>query len=440
MCSQVESRTIAARVAGAQPLLKESYNDDVVAEELWSEQRYHRPRGFGHERMRMRRDAGPYSPLRVHFELLSNLPRVLRDRLAVDVVPWVQQRLAESISVVRVLGNLSLTSPSAGSVWCGQQSAVIPEWHLSRSGLGVSSTDTIVYVAGISCGASSGTLAYSATCFRDQHDRPIAGLVNMCERTHNMTTMDIDTTRTLLLHEVIHVLGFAHASYRYYRNCAAGSSGPDGSFVCSPRVPRDGSGQPIVGSTGDVPGVIRVLDGVPHVYTPAVVAAARMYFGCATLNDVPLEDEGSGASLGQHWEARVLAYDVMTSQITVGLGSRYFVSDMTLALLNDSGWYQTSPPVIITTENEAGQWGRDEGCSFLACANPQQTTSTTAAAQTPPVASCCSGSTFCEADGSYVVNALITDGSGFELVVICYVFTSEQYLPVKLPYDNNKSV
>jgi hypothetical protein len=406
--TQVGGRTLAARAAVGQEgtLTRASWHFDGVdgaANEHWSSQQYVVTDATRHpQRQRLRRDAGPgpYTPIRVRFELLPGLPEALRVRLATEVVPWVKQRLAESVSVVAVAGNLSLTAPSAGPVWCGQQSAVVPEWHLSRSGLGVPSIDTIVYVAGVSCGTSADVLAFSATCFRDQHDRPIAGLVNLCERAHDVDAIDVDTMRTLLLHETLHVLGFSQASYRYYRDCAGGSVDSSGDFVCSPRVPRDASGQPVVGTSGGVPGVVRVADGVQYVHSPGVVAAARQYFGCATLTEVPLEDEGSGASTGQHWEARVLAYDVMNSVITVGLGSRYFVSDVTLALLNDSGWYQTAQPSAVTTETEAGQWGRGEGCDFLQCTSVSPTEAPTAPAS-PPTCSC-SGSTFCDTDGSYV--------------------------------------
>ena len=380
--------------------------------EHWSVQQYVATDDAGRavkQRHRLRRDApGLYTPLRVRFELLPDLPNALEVRLAADVVPWVRQRIAETVSVVAVVGNLSLTAPTSGSVWCGQQSAVVPEWHLSRSGLGIPSTDTVIYVAGVACSDGAGVLGFSATCFRDQHDRPIAGLVNLCERTHDVTAIDINTTRTLLLHEALHVLGFSQASYPYFRDCAAGSvDNSSGDFVCSPRVPRDGNGQPVLGSSGSVPGVVRITGGVQYVYSPGVVTAARQYFGCASLTDVPLEDEGSGTSAGQHWEARVLAYDVMNSVITVGLGSRYFVSDVTLALLNDSGWYQTAQPPGITAEVEAGQWGRGEGCGFLECASVSTTATAEPTAPASLTTCSCDGSTFCNTDESCVDHSLI---------------------------------
>lgn len=355
---------------------------DKVTPEHWS------PQVYSAGDRRIRRTSPSYAPLRVHFEVLGDVSLAVRSRLEMTVIPRVQRVLQTSFRVIPVSGNLTLQAPTSGSVFCGQSSAVVPESHLSRGGAGIEA-DTVVYISGIGCGTSSGTLGYSATCFRDQHDRPIAGLVVLCPRGQQA---DDNSTVALLLHEAVHVLGFAEASYRYFRDCTMGAFNSNGDYVCPPRVARNTNGQP-VGGTGDVPGILTIdTFGVTRMNSPSVVAAARSFFGCPTLTNVPLEDEGSRSSSGQHWEARLLAYDIMNSVITLGLGDKYFLSEITTALLNDSGWYEAAATASLSEISGTPQWGRDGGCEILDC--------TPTTLDIPVTCASCNGPTFCNPSGS----------------------------------------
>ena len=61
---------------------------------------------------------------------------------------------------------------------------------------------------------------------------------------------------------------------------------------------------------------------------------------------MPLEDcmgggdctEGSGTR-ASHWEARVMAGDLMVGALSSSDGRTTAISDLTLALFEDSGWY-----------------------------------------------------------------------------------------------------
>ena len=73
---------------------------------------------------------------------------------------------------------------------------------------------------------------------------------------------------------------------------------------------------------------------VQYIRTPKVLAMAREHFGCSDLPGVPLEDTPLGR--GAHWEARVRGPEFMS----YGSGSgESFISDLTLALLEDTGHY-----------------------------------------------------------------------------------------------------
>lgn len=47
------------------------------------------------------------------------------------------------------------------------------------------------------------------------------------------------------------------------------------------------------------------------IVLPKVVEYARQYFDCPTLQGVELENEGSAATAGSHWERRILGDEVL---------------------------------------------------------------------------------------------------------------------------------
>ena len=60
--------------------------------------------------------------------------------------------------------------------------------------------------------------------------------------------------------------------------------------------------------------------------------------------------------LGSHWEKRLLMNEIMTGSVD----TRSVVSRMTLALLEDSGWYQANYSMA-----EHLDWGRNQGTEFV---------------------------------------------------------------------------
>ena len=87
-------------------------------------------------------------------------------------------------------------------------------------------------------------------------------------------------------------------------------------------------------------------------------AVARDIFGCDTLSGAELENQPTGAGCyGSHWEQRNSMHEVMAAT-TVSSVTVY--SALTLAALEDSGWYRANysltDPVL---------WGRRRGCGFV---------------------------------------------------------------------------
>ena len=157
--------------------------------------------------------------------------------------------------------------------------------------------------------------------------RPILGCV--CLGSH------YDFTKTnyqrylgmLLLHEISHILAFNDQLFKYFKD------------VTNPVNTL---------KIGDITKT--------YLSTPKVLEYARGHFGCPSLNGVELENQGGEGSAGSHWEARIMLGDYMISTDYPEL----VVSDITLAVFEDSGWYGVN---YLT--GGLFKTGKAEGCNFL---------------------------------------------------------------------------
>lgn len=77
-----------------------------------------------------------------------------------------------------------------------------------------------------------------------------------------------------------------------------------------------------------------------RVVTPAVRAVVRRHFACPTLPGALLEDDLGHGSAGSHWDQRLFQGEMMDpvagEDTVVG---RHVLTNVTLALLEDTGWY-----------------------------------------------------------------------------------------------------
>jgi hypothetical protein len=96
-----------------------------------------------------------------------------------------------------------------------------------------------------------------------------------------------------------------------------------------------------------------------YIQTPKVLDIAKKYYNCPNIIGVPLENQnGNETAL---WDARYLLGDIMSSN---SINQNYLVdlviSEFTLALLEDSGWYQVS-----YYTGGLMRFGKHKGCEFL---------------------------------------------------------------------------
>ena len=166
--------------------------------------------------------------------------------------------------------------------------------------------------------------------FHPLTNRPIVGLLTL---SNNPNVYNYGRVKEyfsqVYLHELTHALGFLYTMFPYY---------PGGLEKTITKYVRRG--------------IERNL-----IITPKVLEVAKKYFNCSNIIGVELEDQGGDGSSGSHWEQRILLGDYMGAVI---YQEEIAISEITLALLEDSSWYK-----VNYYTGGLMRFGKNRGCNFL---------------------------------------------------------------------------
>jgi hypothetical protein len=169
--------------------------------------------------------------------------------------------------------------------------------------------------------------AAASSCYLDGEDqRPVMGFVLLNQNYGYQKRNAQEFLTMLLLHEITHVLVFSENLFKYFQYYD-------------------------VTTTKTVNGVTRTL-----IQTPKVLEVAAQHFGCSSIDGVEIENQGGVGSAGSHWEARIMLGDYMISTDYPEI----VISDISLALFEDSGWYK-----VNYYTGGLFRFGKGQGCSFL---------------------------------------------------------------------------
>ncbi|XP_047327274.1 leishmanolysin-like peptidase [Impatiens glandulifera] len=235
---------------------------------------------------------------------------------------WFKKALA----VEPVKGNLRLSGYSA----CGQDGGVqLPREYVDD---GVPEADLVLLVT--TRPTTGNTLAWAVACERDQWGRAVAGHVNVAPR--HLTAEAETLLSATLIHEVMHVLGFDPHAFAHFRD--------------ERKIRRSQVTEQVMDE--------KIGRMVTRVVLPRVVMQSRHHYGAFSKNftGLELEDGGGRGTSGSHWEKRLMMNEIMTGSVD----TRSVVSNMTLALLEDSGWYKANYSMADRLD-----WGNGEGTEFV---------------------------------------------------------------------------
>ncbi|KAL9189154.1 hypothetical protein ACHAXT_011644 [Thalassiosira profunda] len=212
------------------------------------------------------------------------------------------------------------------------------------------------------------TLAFATNCQHDQLDRPTVGYTGICFGPMDPSDRTTKTHKRRLLtiaHEFTHILGMNSYDFPFFYS----------HVTRKPRTPRndwnrpptnqvlcvDGARQSVLTASEDTIKPVTTANGYIgyEVVTETVRNVVRNQFDCPTLEGARLENQPTGETdcFGSHWDHRLFNNEFMTAVYT---GSTQYVTALTLALLEDSGWYI---PNYSVAQNSP--FAKGAGCDFV---------------------------------------------------------------------------
>ncbi|XP_069886102.1 leishmanolysin-like peptidase [Dipodomys merriami] len=230
---------------------------------------------------------------------------------------------------------------------------------------GVRDADFVLYVGALATERCSheNIISYAAYCQQEaKMDRPIAGYANLCPNMISTQPQEFVGMLSTVKHEIIHALGFSAGLFAFYHD----QNG-------NPLTSRFADGLPpfnySLGLYQWSDKVVRKVERLWNVrdnkvvrhtvyllVTPRVVDEARKHFNCPVLEGMELENQGGMGTELNHWEKRLLENEAMTGSHT----QNRVLSRITLALMEDTGWYKANYSMA-----EKLDWGRGMGCDFV---------------------------------------------------------------------------
>jgi len=295
------------------------------------------------------------------------------EALTGDILPAVADIWSNALLVVRASSDISPSSSSSvgDAKKCGE--ADIPRHHLLN---GVPNSDIVIYVTpnGPQCyrddgGTPSGVLSYSSVCSFDQNMRPIFANIVVCFDSIDTSDGEVSVTESLrltasLTKEVGKLLGMSPSLYQYFRNVETGQ--PYGAkmqeVTCVDGSKQTLSMPKILEAFYDADDDNNLVSQNPHyeIVTPTVRQVVRNHFDCQTLHGARLDRRGKSSScFGESFDARY-HFDEDFSPAGGSADMAHSLSPLTMALLEDSGWYRANFALATTP-----LFGRGAGCGFV---------------------------------------------------------------------------
>ena len=171
-------------------------------------------------------------------------------------------------------------------------------------------------------------LAAAKSCFHETiYYRPVVGIVLINSQVDFFQINSKSHLKRLLFHELTHIFTFSQA---YFFNLY--------SFAKHLKV--------------------KTINGLQRIFFagPRVLEAAKKHFACDSIDGIQLEHQGGPGTVLSHWESKIMLGDYMNGYDFADM----VISEITLALFEDSGWYE-----VKYYTGGLFRFGKGQGCAFL---------------------------------------------------------------------------
>jgi hypothetical protein len=268
----------------------------------------------------------PYESIRIVIDY-TTLDK--QSSISSDLKSNVKEVVERAKSVIESLIKIQRLSRKLTVTKCNQYISIADE----IKSLGVNA-DLIIFPY-VDTEMQGTTQAYASTCvISTRNSRPIAGFMGFTKNLNNLKTNWLDYYTNIAVHELTHVLGFNSDIFEAFVD------------ENNNRISLEKTIQEIT------------VDGVKKkmIISPKALEAARKHFNCPDLQGIELENQGGQGTMGSHWESRIMLTEYM-------VGFTYdeaTLSEITLAFLEDTGWYKTN-----YYTGGLFRFGKNAGCSFI---------------------------------------------------------------------------
>ena len=271
------------------------------------------------------------SPLRIHLDYshITSSPTPINQTsfhiLKTTILP-------KALNILHSLISLKTPLPSSTPLILPSQTCSFIPIPSHYQHTGINNTDLILFIslAPLPDNLPSNIEASSSHCIQDANTfRPIAGFIHFNPSLPiNKSPRYINYLTYLTLHEITHVLLFNPSLFSFF---------PNANTLSTITHPLTGITQHIITSTN-------------------VLKHAKEHFMCDNITGIPLEYHGDDSTINGHWSKRYMNTDYM-------IGDSYgenVISNITLALFEDSGWYLPN-----YTMSSLFLFGKNVSCGFF---------------------------------------------------------------------------
>lgn len=267
-----------------------------------------------------------------NLELMKFTDRRNFDFLTLKLIPSITKHLFDSIKV-KEASSITIKSWETGPFLCGGET--IATGLLDKE----INADLVLQFVPHNRPQEDNPLAWSSACLLHQEtNRPILGVISVNVQKINTLKAYFHHQFAYILREVYHILAFDSSLYQYF---------------IDPNTQQQIQMNKILVRGEESKKDLFLVD---TIVTPKALGKAQQHFSCPSLLGIPVSWEKGKLNNRQNWEKNALMNDIVGPTPI----SNPVISSITLAFLEDTGWYQVdygfSEPLL---------YGRNKGCGFI---------------------------------------------------------------------------